>query len=46
MDLGMGRWLKYLNRQVDAEHRQYNGWPMWVEEQLDRDLGFFGKTMH
>lgn len=37
-------WLRYLNAQVDAEHLVYNEWPMWVEEQLERDLGFFGKT--
>ncbi|RYP14987.1 hypothetical protein DL765_005984 [Monosporascus sp. GIB2] len=40
-DIGMGRWLKYLNRQIDDEHREYNQWPMWVEEQLERDLDFF-----
>ncbi|KAI2784008.1 hypothetical protein F4815DRAFT_262625 [Daldinia loculata] len=45
MNLGMVRWLKYLNRQVDAEHRRHNDWPAWVEEQLDRDPTFFGKTL-
>ncbi|OTA53450.1 hypothetical protein K449DRAFT_390295 [Hypoxylon sp. EC38] len=45
MGLGMGRWLKHLNRQVDAEHQKYNSWPVWVEEQLDRDIGFFGRTL-
>ncbi|KAI1657427.1 hypothetical protein F4813DRAFT_389604 [Daldinia decipiens] len=45
MNLGMVRWLKYLNRQVDAEHRRYNDWPAWVEEQLDRDPTFFGRTL-
>ncbi|KAI1476565.1 hypothetical protein F4774DRAFT_420636 [Daldinia eschscholtzii] len=45
MNYGMARWLKYLNRQVDAEHRCYNDWPVWVEEQLDRDPTFFGKTL-
>ncbi|RYP65832.1 hypothetical protein DL769_006204 [Monosporascus sp. CRB-8-3] len=40
-DIGMGRWLKYLNRQIDDEHREYNQWPMWVETQLERDLDFF-----
>ncbi|KAI0882488.1 uncharacterized protein GGS22DRAFT_45126 [Annulohypoxylon maeteangense] len=44
VDLGTSRWLKYLNRQVDAEHRPYNAWPEWVEQQLDRDMSFFGKT--
>ncbi|KEZ46134.1 hypothetical protein SAPIO_CDS0995 [Scedosporium apiospermum] len=44
IDPGLSRWLKYLNRQVDFEHRLYNTWPMWVEEQLDRDITFFGKT--
>ncbi|KAK1772523.1 C6 zinc finger protein [Phialemonium atrogriseum] len=41
---GMLRWLKYLNRLVDAEHKVYNQWPVWVETQLDRDPCFFGKT--
>ncbi|KAK3900233.1 hypothetical protein C8A05DRAFT_45883 [Staphylotrichum tortipilum] len=41
---GNVHWLKYLNGQVDDEHRRYNEWPMWVEAQLDRDLGFFGRT--
>ncbi|KAI1805736.1 hypothetical protein F4811DRAFT_560949 [Daldinia bambusicola] len=45
MNRGMARWLKYLNRQVDAEHRCYNDWPVWVEEQLDRDPTFFGRTL-
>lgn len=44
IDPGLGRWLKYLNRQVDFEHRLYNTWPMWVEEQLDRDVTFFGRS--
>ncbi|RKU47418.1 hypothetical protein DL546_008155 [Coniochaeta pulveracea] len=44
VELGMIRWLKYLNGLVDAEHAAYNQWPMWVEAQLDRDRGFFGKT--
>ncbi|KAI5862331.1 hypothetical protein GGS23DRAFT_571901 [Durotheca rogersii] len=43
-DLGMGRWLRYLNRQVDAEHSHYNAWPRWVEAQLERDYGFFGRS--
>ncbi|KAI8960621.1 hypothetical protein F5Y11DRAFT_262745 [Daldinia sp. FL1419] len=45
MNQGMVRWLKYLNRQVDAEHRRYNDWPVWVEEQLDKDPTFFGRTL-
>jgi hypothetical protein len=46
MDLGIIRWLRYLNRQVGPEFLQYNHWPVWVEAQLDRDLGFFGKMAH
>ncbi|KAI0445596.1 C6 zinc finger protein [Xylaria telfairii] len=46
MDLGMVRWLKYINRHVDMDHRQYNQWPLWVEAQLDIDLGYFGKELH
>ncbi|KAI1117540.1 C6 zinc finger protein [Nemania sp. NC0429] len=46
LDLGMVRWLKHLNRQVDAEHQRYNQWPLWVEAQLDIDLGYFGKELH
>jgi hypothetical protein len=43
--LGNIRWLRYLNTQIDAEHRPYNEWPMWVEAQLARDITCFGKTM-
>ncbi|KAH8200454.1 hypothetical protein TruAng_005347 [Truncatella angustata] len=46
MELGIGRWLKYLNRQVPPEFSQYNWWPTWVEAQLDEDAGFFGKRAH
>ncbi len=42
--LGSIGWLRYLNGQVDAEHQAYNWWPMWVEAQLEKDRGFFGKT--
>ncbi|OHE91005.1 C6 zinc finger protein [Colletotrichum orchidophilum] len=41
--MGIVRWLGHLNRQVDHEHLVYNQWPLWVEEQLNRDLTFFGK---
>jgi hypothetical protein len=44
VELGMIRWLKHLNRLVNVDHAAYNQWPMWVEAQLDRDRGFFGKT--
>ncbi|RYO86292.1 hypothetical protein DL764_009031 [Monosporascus ibericus] len=40
-DIGMARWLKYLNRQIHDEHREYNHWPMWVETQLEQDFDFF-----
>ncbi|RYP50109.1 hypothetical protein DL768_004313 [Monosporascus sp. mg162] len=40
-DLGVARWLKYMNRQVDDEHREHNQWPVWVETQLEQDLDFF-----
>jgi hypothetical protein len=46
MDIGMLRWLKYINRQVDAEHQQYNQWPLWIEAQLDINLAYFGKEIH
>ncbi|KAF6821287.1 C6 zinc finger protein [Colletotrichum sojae] len=42
-DLGIIRWLRYLNRQVDHEHAIYNQWPSWVDDQLRRDPSFFGK---
>ncbi|KAL0940719.1 C6 transcription factor [Colletotrichum truncatum] len=42
-DLGIIRWLRYLNKQIDYEHQIYNQWPLWVEYQLNRDLSFFGK---
>ncbi|OAA59315.1 C6 transcription factor [Cordyceps fumosorosea ARSEF 2679] len=44
MDPGFLRWLKYLNARVDYEHQMHNQWPLWVEEQLDRDLTFFGRS--
>jgi hypothetical protein len=46
-DIGVGisRWLKFLNRQLDPDFLPYNAWPTWVEEQLDADRAFFGKTM-
>jgi hypothetical protein len=43
IDPGFARWLKYFNARIDYEHQVYNQWPMWVEEQLDRDLSVFGK---
>jgi len=43
--LGISRWLKYLNRLVDAEHLPYNAWPMWVEAQLDENPRCFGRTI-
>ncbi|KAJ3560269.1 hypothetical protein NPX13_g9359 [Xylaria arbuscula] len=46
MDLGMVRWLKHINRHIDLEYQQYNQWPLWVEAQLDINLGYFGKEAH
>ncbi|KAK2607390.1 hypothetical protein N8I77_006066 [Diaporthe amygdali] len=45
IDEGMGRWLRWLNRQVEPGLVRYNQWPMWVQEQLERDPGFFGKAV-
>lgn len=44
IDPGLLRWLRHANRQVDFEHQVYNSWPVWVEEQLNREPSFFGKT--
>ena len=44
VDPGLLRWLKYANRQVDFEHRAYNEWPVWVEERMEGDVSFFGRT--
>ncbi|RGP66393.1 hypothetical protein FSPOR_6771 [Fusarium sporotrichioides] len=44
LDPGFSRWLKYLNQSIDLEHQIYNQWPMWVEEQLDGDVTFFGRV--
>ncbi|KAK7948255.1 uncharacterized protein PG986_009141 [Apiospora aurea] len=44
-DMGTIRWLKYLNRQLPLGYRVYNWWPVWVEEQLDRDLTCFGRSL-
>ncbi|KAI1294028.1 C6 zinc finger protein [Xylaria venustula] len=46
MDMGMVRWLKHVNRQIDADHQQYNQWPLWVEAQLDINLSYFGKESY
>ncbi|KAF4970933.1 hypothetical protein FSARC_2129 [Fusarium sarcochroum] len=45
LDPGFVRWLKHLNANIDLEHQIYNQWPMWVEEQLDRDITIFGKIV-
>jgi hypothetical protein len=45
ISLGTIRWLKYLNAQVDAEHYAYNSFPRWVEAHLDRDRGYFGRSL-
>jgi hypothetical protein len=44
-DIGFVRWLRYLNARVDYEHQIYNQWPMWVDEQLEKDITFFGKRL-
>ncbi|KAL2274132.1 hypothetical protein FJTKL_03611 [Diaporthe vaccinii] len=44
VDEGMGRWLRYLNRQVEPGFFRYNQWPMWVQAQLENDPCFFGKA--
>jgi hypothetical protein len=44
IDLGIIRWLRYLNNIVDDDHLIYNQWPVWVAEQLERDITFFGRT--
>ncbi|KAM0443644.1 hypothetical protein ACHAQK_003291 [Fusarium lateritium] len=44
LDPGFTRWLKHLNANVDLEHQRYNQWPMWVEQQLEDDMTFFGRT--
>lgn len=43
LDPGFIRWLRYLNARIDYEHQVYNQWPIWVDEQLNRDISFFGK---
>lgn len=40
-DTGITRWLRYLNRQIDSKHQQYNQWPLWVQAKLDADLKYF-----
>ncbi|KAF5963477.1 UPC2-like protein [Fusarium coicis] len=44
LDPGFARWLKHINANIDLEHQIYNQWPMWVEEQLDNDITFFGRV--
>ncbi|TPX11011.1 uncharacterized protein E0L32_008048 [Thyridium curvatum] len=42
VDLGMCRWLKYLNASIGPEWQVYNAWPMWVEARLDENPRYFG----
>ena len=45
IQLGIIRWLKYLNRLVEREYAdKYSAWPVWVEGELEKDRGCFGKT--
>ena len=44
IDPGFQRWLKWYNAHVDYEHQIYNQWPMWVEEQVEQDVSYFGKS--
>lgn len=41
--LGFIKWLQYLNKRIDCSHRQNNIWPMWVYDQLEKDLSIFGR---
>lgn len=45
MDPGFIRWLKYLNAKIDNQHQAYNRWPVWIDEQLERDITVFGKRV-
>ncbi|KAK0674449.1 hypothetical protein QBC41DRAFT_377944 [Cercophora samala] len=42
---GIGRWLRWLNRETKGGWRGYGGWTRWVEERLKEDLGYFGKSV-
>ncbi|KAK4194511.1 hypothetical protein QBC40DRAFT_353231 [Triangularia verruculosa] len=42
---GMGRWLRWLNKETKGEWRRYGGWCRWVEQRLEEDLTYFGKTV-
>jgi hypothetical protein len=46
VDVGMIRWLRHVNRQIDDDHQLYNQWPLWIEARLEQDLGFFGKEVY
>src|SRR5437773_2480304 len=43
VEVGIIRWLKYLNGLIDDQHRPYNAWPLWIEAQLDIDISYFGR---
>lgn len=43
---GYTGWLRYLNGLVNEEYQRFNEWPVWVEEQIRRDRGFFGRSMY
>nr|CDP27185.1 Putative protein of unknown function [Podospora anserina S mat+] len=42
---GIGRWLRWLNRETKGGWRGYGEWCRWVEERLREDLGYFGKSV-
>ena len=44
-DGGMARWLRCLNPLVGGEFRAFNRFPAWVGGQMERDPGFFGKSV-
>ncbi len=46
IDMGILRWLKYLNRQLGPEYQVFNQWPLWVETELDRNPSVFGRAAY
>ncbi|KAK0732647.1 hypothetical protein B0T21DRAFT_443843 [Apiosordaria backusii] len=46
IQLGIGRWLRYLNGVVEeGYYGGFGGWARWVEGRLEEDVTYFGKTV-
>jgi len=44
VDMGMTRWLRWLNPMVEPRHLKYNVFPAWVLDQMEKNPTFFGRS--